>query len=58
MPLTTAKANDSRAARARKRASKRILASASVPAALVLCRHIAWDGHDLVVISRFDVIRG
>ena len=28
-----------------------------VPAALVSCRHIAWDGHDLVVLSRFDVIR-
>ena len=26
-------------------------------AALVHCRHVAWDGHDLVVISRFDVIR-
>ena len=32
--------------------------AACVPAALVNCRHIAWDGHDLVVISRFDVIRG
>ncbi|MHB1206386.1 MAG: hypothetical protein ACYCZX_12520 [Rhodospirillaceae bacterium] len=31
--------------------------TARVPAALVHCRHIAWDGHDLVVISRFDVIR-
>ncbi len=28
-----------------------------VPPALVTCRHIAWDGHDLVVLSRFDVIR-
>ncbi len=28
-----------------------------VPAALLACRHIAWDGHDLVVLSRFDVIR-
>jgi hypothetical protein len=31
--------------------------TAHVPAALLSCRHIAWDGHDLVVMSRFDVIR-
>jgi hypothetical protein len=37
---------------------KRSRRTACVPAALVNCRHIAWDGHDLVVISRFDVIRG
>jgi len=37
---------------------KRPRRAACVPAALVNCRHIAWDGHDLVVISRFDVIRG
>jgi len=37
---------------------KRPRRTACVPAALVHCRHIAWDGHDLVVISRFDVIRG
>jgi len=37
---------------------KRPRQAACVPAALVHCRHIAWDGHDLVVISRFDVIRG
>ena len=43
MPLPTRKTNFFRTAR--------------VPAALVHCRHIAWDGHDLVVISRFDVIR-
>jgi len=28
-----------------------------VPAALIDCRNIAWDGHDLVVVSRFDVLR-
>ncbi len=28
-----------------------------VPAALLDCRNIAWDGHDLVVISKFNVLR-
>ncbi len=27
-----------------------------VPATFIDCSHIAWDGHDLVVISQFDVI--
>ncbi len=40
-----------------KKVKKRSRRAARVPAALVNCRHIAWDGHDLVVISRFDVIR-
>ena len=35
----------------------RLRRSAHVPAALLNCRHIAWDGHDLVVVSRFDVLR-
>ena len=25
--------------------------------ALVDCRHVAWDGHSLMVISKFDVLR-
>ena len=29
---------------------------ARVPAAFIDCSHIAWDGHDLVVISKYDVI--
>ena len=29
---------------------------ARVPATFIECSHIAWDGHDLVVISKFDVI--
>ena len=29
---------------------------AHVPAAFIDCSHIAWDGHDLVVISKYDVI--
>ncbi len=29
---------------------------ACVPATFIDCSHIAWDGHDLVVISKFDVI--
>ena len=28
----------------------------SVPATFIDCSHIAWDGHDLVVISKYDVI--
>ena len=28
----------------------------SVPATFIDCSHIAWDGHDLVVISQYDVI--
>lgn len=28
-----------------------------VPAGLIDCRNVAWDGHDLVVVSRFDVLR-
>lgn len=27
-----------------------------VPATFIDCSHIAWDGHDLVVISKYDVI--
>ena len=30
---------------------------ASVPATFIDCSHIAWDGHDLVVISKYDVLR-
>jgi len=30
---------------------------ACVPATFIDCAHIAWDGHDLVVISKYDVIR-
>jgi hypothetical protein len=30
---------------------------AAVPAAFIDCSHIAWDGHDLVVISKYDVLR-
>ena len=29
---------------------------ARVPATFIEFSHIAWDGHDLVVISKFDVI--
>jgi hypothetical protein len=29
---------------------------ARVPATFIDFSHIAWDGHDLVVISKFDVI--
>ncbi len=29
---------------------------ASVPVTFIDCSHIAWDGHDLVVISKYDVI--
>jgi hypothetical protein len=29
---------------------------ARVPAAFIAFSHIAWDGHDLVVISKYDVI--
>ena len=29
---------------------------ASVPVVFIDCSHIAWDGHDLVVISKYDVI--
>lgn len=29
---------------------------ASMPVAFIDCSHIAWDGHDLVVISKYDVI--
>ena len=29
----------------------------AVPATFIDCSHIAWDGHDLVVISKFDVLR-
>ena len=29
---------------------------ARVPAAFIDFRHVAWDGHDLVVISKYDVI--
>jgi hypothetical protein len=32
--------------------------AARIPASLRNCRHIAWDGHALVVISKFDVLRG
>jgi hypothetical protein len=35
----------------------RLRLPAHVPAALLDCRNIAWDGHDLVVISRFNVLR-
>ena len=30
---------------------------ASVPVTFIDCSHIAWDGHDLVVISKYDVLR-
>jgi hypothetical protein len=30
---------------------------AVVPVTFIDCAHIAWDGHDLVVISKFDVLR-
>ena len=30
---------------------------ACVPVTFIDCSHIAWDGHDLVVISKFDVLR-
>jgi hypothetical protein len=29
---------------------------AHVPVAFIDFSHIAWDGHDLVVISKYDVI--
>ena len=29
---------------------------ARVPATFIDFSHIAWDGHDLVVISKYDVI--
>ena len=29
---------------------------ARVPATFIAFSHIAWDGHDLVVISKYDVI--
>ena len=29
---------------------------ACVPVTFIDCSHIAWDGHDLVVISKYDVI--
>jgi len=29
---------------------------ARVPATFIEFTHVAWDGHDLVVISQFDVI--
>ena len=29
---------------------------ARVPATFIDFTHVAWDGHDLVVISKFDVI--
>jgi hypothetical protein len=29
---------------------------ACVPATFIQFAHVAWDGHDLVVISQFDVI--
>jgi hypothetical protein len=32
--------------------------AARIPASLRNCRHIAWDGHALSVISKFDVLRG
>ncbi len=35
----------------------RLRLPAHVPAALLDCRNIAWDGHDLVVITRFNVLR-
>lgn len=28
----------------------------TVPVTFIDCSHIAWDGHDLVVISKYDVI--
>ena len=45
-----------------RRATARTLAvrasrnRAPVPVAFIDFSHIAWDGHDLVVISKFDVI--
>ena len=32
------------------------LPRARVPAAFIDFSHVAWDGHDLVVISKYDVI--
>jgi hypothetical protein len=32
------------------------VSSAAVPATFIDFSHIAWDGHDLVVISKYDVI--
>jgi hypothetical protein len=48
-PKTTTPVRVSRAGLSRSRAC--------VPVTFIDCSHIAWDGHDLVVISKFDVLR-
>ena len=38
------------------RTAKVPTARGAVPATFIDFSHIAWDGHDLVVISKYDVI--
>ncbi len=55
MPFQTLRSPPARSA-ARTPSVRRSRVRACVPVTFIDCSHIAWDGHDLVVISKYDVI--